>query len=389
MSQRGGGKCSICGSYGTNTASCPDNPHALATRPDKHPNAKNGTQAPAPKLKPKLKSSPTPAPILKLKPKLKLLPKSKIKPKGLKKPLPQAIPQSQEQDDQIPELEPVIKPLLTRVQCEQWLKDPIINPLTGRLIKIGGPMFNKLKLSCKSYGIQIPEPKGTFEEIYHCNNDSDPVGGEQYGQMQEDEVKNLIRLGSGMCYPLDTLYGWYKTKRQSTEVGKDISVTDPMVPSYVLTDEEIGLINRYMRQQDETYVEPQGRVLVGAPVGYRLFITDYWVNEPDFHNIIIERPNGTIRTIGSLPMTINEGGISSYVVWQKVYELWNKGLLMVDNNPEGVTGIAILDASGHDVVHWWDNTGRYFNALMYPDLRERIIKNLEALNRQLDERLEN
>lgn len=403
MSQRGGGKCSLCGSQGTNSSTCPNNPHALSVRPDKHPNAKNGTPVPAgvatpAKLKPKLKpvavppSKPVAATPSKLKPKLK----PKIRPlkpgTALSQPLPLALPQS-DQDDQMPEpRQPVLKPLLTRVQCEQWLRDPIINPLTGRLIKIGGPVFNKLKDACTSYGIQIPEPKGTFGETYRCNNDSDPVGGEQYSQMQEDEFKNLIRLGSGMCYPLDTLYGWYKTKRQSTEAGANVSVTDPMVPSYILTDEEIGIINRYMKQQDENYVEPQGKIIATAPDGYQLEIDQQWSTFVDIHTLKIIRPDGSIRTIGTLPMT-NNGGIDSYVILQKIYELWNKGLLFVDNNPEGITGLEILDTTapaGFSSSHWWGEPQPSYNTyapLDNPVLNEQITSNLEILSRQLDERL--
>jgi hypothetical protein len=412
MPQRGGGKCSLCGSYGTSSASCPDNPHALSARPDKHPTAKNNGAAGAPvapsKIKPKLKPvavapasklNPVAAPLpSKIKPKLKHVAlKPKIRPvkKLARQPLPMALPQS-DQDDQMPEpqqkIRPVLKQLLTRTQCEQWLRDPIINPLTGRLIKIGGPVFNKLKHACDSYGIQIPVPKGTFGEMYRCNNDSDPVGGEQYAQMQEDEVKNLIRLGSGMCYPLDTLYGWYKTKRQSTEVGANVSVTDPMVPSYILTDEEVGLINRYMKQQDENYVEPQGKITAKAPDGYQLDIEQQWGTYVNIHNLTLVRPDGTRRTIGTLPMTFN-GGVDSYVILQKIYELWNKGLLFVDNNPEGVTGLEILDMTapaGFSSSHWWGEIQPLYNIyapLDIPDLNEQITGNLEILSRQLDERL--
>jgi len=317
--------------------------------------------------------------------------KHKLRPTAPKRLLPMAIPQSQEQDDQFPEPPPP-PPLLTRSQCEQWLRDPTTNPLTGRLIKIGGPVFGKLKHACSSYGIQIPEPKGTFGEMYHCSNDSDPVGGDQYAQMQEDDVKNLIRLGSGMCYPLDTIYNWYKTKRQSTEIGTDISVTDPMVPSYVLSDEEIGIINRYMRQQDENYIEPQGKISAVAPVGYRLEINQDWSFFYDFHNLMVIRPDGSVRNIGTLPMTIDEGGISSYVALQKIYDVWSKGLLMQSNNPEEATGLTILDMTapgGISSAHWWDNGGTYYlDPLSVPGLRERIARNLEALNRELDLRLD-
>jgi len=423
MSQRGGGKCSLCGSYGTNSSTCPDNPHAISARPDKHPNAKNngtvgvaGVASPAAvtpsKIKPKLKTAAVTPSKIKPKLKTKVLTPSDVKPKQLKtlstlkpkirvlkpataRPLPLALPQI-DQDDQMPEppqkIQPVLKPLLTKTQCEQWIRDPIINPLTGRLIKIGGPVFNKLKHACTSYGIQIPEPKGTFGEMYRCNNDSDPVGGEQYSQMQEDEVKNLIRLGSGMCYPLDTLYGWYKSKRQSTEVGANVSVTDPMVPSYILTDEEVGLINRYMKQQDENYVEPQGKIIATAPAGYQLDIEQQWGAYVNIHNLTLIRPDGTRRTVGTLPMTVN-GGINSYVILQKIYELWNKGLLFVDNNPEGVTGFEILDITapaGFSSSRWWGEIQPSYNIyapLESPDLNEQITSNLEILSRQLDERL--
>lgn len=45
-----GGRCKLCGSFGTNSSSCPLNPNALNVKPNKHPNA-SASAAPTPASK--------------------------------------------------------------------------------------------------------------------------------------------------------------------------------------------------------------------------------------------------------------------------------------------------------------------------------------------------
>lgn len=269
-----------------------------------------------------------------------------------------------------------VRPALTREQCEKWRVNVTINPITDRMIKVNGPTFKKFQAACVSHGIDIGDVDVDVEnwkDVYNCNNDSDPVSGQQYAQLQEDEIKDLIRLGSGMCYPLDTLYGWYKAKVQGSEEGTVVTVTDPMVPSYVLTSDEIAIINRYADEYG--YSRPKHKKTTRAPPGYRLEIDQDWTNTVDFHKIYVIAPNGSRRVIGVLPMNIDGGGVTSYSVLQKIYDAWNRGFLMPHNNPALLTGLSILDATADQNAlhnyHWW-TTG------------EGIIDNLQKLDTELD-----
>jgi hypothetical protein len=278
----------------------------------------------------------------------------------------------------------------TRGQCQKWQKMPSINPKTGRMIKINGPTFISLQKACTSYGIGVDKREGTFGDLHGCLNDSDPVGGDQYAQLQEDEIRNLIKLGSGMCYPLATLYGWYKSKVQSSE-GATYKVTDPMVPSYVLTSQELAIIDQYMHEQNNEYTKPKPKPVLRPPAGYILEVDQDWLGTIDIHPIYVIRPDGNRRIVGMLPMTVNEGGVESYAVMFKLYDAWNKGVLFLDNDPEGYTGIPILDATAPGPSynhHWWNTIGGVMitQPMSSPDTRNAIVTNLGLLQEALDSR---
>lgn len=280
----------------------------------------------------------------------------------------------------------------TLEQCKKWQKNIVRNPVTGRLIKVHGPTFKKLQTACIEYGISSEIPDDfKFTEIYGCLNDNDPVSGNQYAQLQEDEISNLIKLGSGMCYPLDTLYGWYKAKVQDSE-GKSFKVTDPMIPSYVLTDQELDLIDAYMMNRDATYKKPKPKEHLKPPAGYSLEIDQDWHLNEGIHRVYIKRPNGSMRIIATLPMRVEgESGVDSYAIMTKLYDAWSKGLLMINNNPEGETGIAMLDKTqgGHHNYHWWngESMAGVFNPMDNPMTKEKLIINLGQMQSDLENRL--
>lgn len=384
------GKCSLCGSPGTTVSSCPLNPSALSPNPKKHPLAAPKTpqvQEPIKKIRAKLavkaqkdETVIRSKPIRKIKAVVKARQDEEDRPKAADPILIKA------------KLKPKPKPVLTKEQCIKWKADVTVNPLTGRIIKIGSPTFMKFQNACVHYGININAKEGSWTEVYGCKNDSDPVGGDQYAQLQEDEVSNLIRLGSGMCYPLDTLYGWYKAKVQEGEDGVAVVVTDPMVPSYVLTADEIAMIDQYMSERLSSYQKPQPKPVKHPPVGHSLIVNQDWVHTPGFHRIEIKRPDGSIRIIGVLPMMVDgSGGVSSYSVMQKLYNAWNKGILMQFNDPEGITGLHILDASASpfNYDHVWWNGSRYdfiMDPMFNDEIRDAIISNLQQLDMDLDYR---
>jgi hypothetical protein len=315
-------------------------------------------------------------------PQIKIKAKLKIKP----------VAKAQQTDLEPPKrfIKAKLKPLLTKEQCIKWQADVTINPVTERIIKVGGPTFTKFQKACSLYGIDIKAKEGSWTDIYGCKNDTDPVGGDQYAQLHEDEVNNLIRLGSGMCYPLDTLYGWYKTKVQESEDGSDAVVTDPMIPSYILSDNEIAIINKYMSENNHDYEKPKQKKKKFPPAGYNFSVDQNWNLTQGIHNVYIHRPDGSLRIIGTLPMRVDEcGGSSSYAVMQKLYDAWSKGILLLNNNPEGLTGLHMLDATaggGFDNQVWWNGNSGYvtFDPMVHHETRLAVINNLQKLDMDLD-----
>lgn len=276
--------------------------------------------------------------------------------------------------------------LITEDQCQKWAISPTVNPLTGRMIKVDGPVYNKLKNACAAYGINIPSPSGSFKEVYKCGNDMDPVMGDLY--QEYEDYDDLIRLGSGMCYPLDTLYEWYKSKVTSSNVGTRYNITDPMVPSYTLTRAEIDKIDKYMKERDVNYTPPQQRQPKGPPKSYRLIVDEDWYYNVGFHRIRVYPPNSNRGTIiGTLPMNVDEGGVGSYTVLLKLHEAWNQGVLTPPDDPFH-TFITIFEATktGIDNYYWWEGPP-IGDPMSIPEYREAIIKNLSAVEAQLDELL--
>lgn len=280
--------------------------------------------------------------------------------------------------------------VISREQCLSWLSRPAINPLTGRLININGPTFKKLQKACLHYQINVDIPEGDLKDIYGCNNDIDPVMGMDFNDMDDSEIADLIKLGSGNCYMLDTLHGWYKSKVQDVQQGETVEITDPMRPDYKLTDMEIAKIDEYMLANDSTYTKPIHKVPARPPPGYHLIIDQDWINVVGFHKVKILRPNGSTRVIGTLPMRIEDGGINSYVVYERLFHAWEKGVLMLFNNPEGTTGIPLLDDSRYTYDVWWNS----IHTPVYPfdpltiDVHSDIIRhNLSELHDRLNDRI--
>jgi hypothetical protein len=294
----------------------------------------------------------------------------------------------------MPKIKGALKPkspsgLITYEQCTTWLMNPAIHPLTGRFVKIGSAEFNKFVKACDTHGIKIKEPQGSFSKIYGCNNDLDPVGQDDLSEFDEEKTRDIIKLGSGNCYALDSLYGWYKAK---TQAGEETS--DPMNPDYKLTPAEFSRIGLYMLANDPAYATPKKKSDKGAPEGYSLTIDEDWILYRGFHNVQIVHPDGTRRRIGSIPMTVLTGGIDSYVIWALMQQTWQRGLLMTFNDPAGTTGIDIFDQSrgGHngsqDSVWWgggdlpygaYDQNGDMVNPI--------VVQNLAILFDKLNDKM--
>lgn len=241
--------------------------------------------------------------------------------------------------------------LISKKECKEWLRTPHINPKTGRLIKIGSSTFRKYVKACATHGVKIPEPKGQFTEMYQCHTDSDGITAEQFEDMTDEELSTVIRLGSGNCYKAESLFGWYKANQ---EKGKQ--TTDPMNPSYILTKRDIGLIEAYMKGQDPKYIRPGKKDYADPPRGYSLEVEQDWYTAEGIHTLMLHAPDGSMRSIGSLPMRHDqdEDEVNSYAVYLLILELWNRGQLTIDNDPARPTGFSLLDDTTHDHSLWYD-----------------------------------
>lgn len=252
--------------------------------------------------------------------------------------------------------------------------------------------------ACAAHGIDIPSPTGTFEEMYQCHADSDGITADEFATMDEDELSAVIRLGSGNCYLAESIYGWYKANL----VKGNPTTTDPMNPSYTLTEKDIELIEAYMKEQDPKYTRPGKKEHAKPPAGYRVEMHQDWNYHEGIHSLQLFRPDGTRVNIGSVPMRHDDDGdgANSYAVYLLILELWNRGILFMDNDPTRLTGFDLLDNTRQVAARtlWYDNLPApiAYHALLpdgypqpynNPEAHAAMTQNLLRLQEQLETRL--
>ena len=164
-----------------------------------------------------------------------------------------------------------------------------------------------------------------------CFNDSDPVSLDDFKDMTERQLKNIVQVGAGKrkknCYELDTMYEVYKKA-----VNDNRPVRDPLNPGYTVTQKEIDSINKLMRKRNPRYQPPQRRVMEyprGAqlrftPDGryYRIFVDGVM---PRLDLGVVPGDIGVADT-GSLDTT-------SEVLLAGIRQLWDARRLLASADP--------------------------------------------------------
>ena len=306
----GGGKCSLCRSDGTNMSTCPLNPNCPRPNHARHPNA-TGIQQPAnvpvprpqppqqpanvpvPRPQPRPQSPqqpanvpvprpqlpqhhenvPVPRPQLPPQPRHQSPPQPRHQPRPVNFPVPRPPaprPQSPPKPHS-PELAVKASPSalaklnlktspktspkstipITKKQCQSWIDNAGTDPITGRFIKPSGSRFSTLINACKKHGIIIPIPKQSFMELHKSYNDEDVITMTPFDECEDDEYQYIVKLGSGNCYLLDSIYDLYS----KNNLLQKKTTTDPLNPSYRLSDSDIKKIIEYKKIINPSFVE--------------------------------------------------------------------------------------------------------------------------------------
>lgn len=236
------------------------------------------------------------------------------------------------------------------------------------------------------------------KEIKLCYNDEDPISGTEFASLSDEEKKNIIRLENNHCYEVESIFGWYKVKAEG-----NLDVTDPLDPSYILTEKDIAQINEVMKRLDTSYSAPKEAVAVDlSPPDLNLeFLAhrDYRnlavvaITNPD-PNIAIAmglRPgvNYIVKILGNVPSTLDgtdtgEFDAASSLLFAYLSALWQAGELQPNNDPMILTGFTEMDNSTvrGGSMGWWPRYARdygYPNALIDIDRFKRLM--LDVKNR--------
>ena len=280
----GGGKCSLCRSDGTNMSTCPLNPNCPRPNHARHPNAgampqppQHPENVPVPRPQPRPQSPqqpanvPVPRPIAPrpqsppqprppaLRPQSPPRPHS---PELAVKASPSALAKlnlktsSKNSPKNSPKTSPITSPKstipITKKQCQSWIDNAGTDPITGRFIKPSGSRFSTLINACKKHGIIIPIPKQSFMELHKSYNDEDAITMTPFDEYEDDEYQYIVKLGSGNCYLLDSIYDLYSKNKLFLKP----TTTDPLNPSYRLSDSDIKKIIEYKKIINPSFSEP-------------------------------------------------------------------------------------------------------------------------------------
>jgi len=247
-------------------------------------------------------------------------------------------------------------PHFTKDECETWLKNPIVNPTTGRRIKLEGPVFNAYIGACMAHGIDIQTEidKQIADKFASCHNDIDPITTDEFSEMNATDRYEAIKLGSGNCYRLDSIFEQY---RISVAEGKPVK--DPMNPGYTLTAEDIALIDKSMSEKFDTYVKPGFEAEVDRhPEGFDLRFVEHR-RDPRYYVAIVyhTESDSPVNFISNFPSELDEhttGSVdyTSANFMIQLMAIWTAGELTVGNDPMGTTDIVGLDETSNGLGYW-------------------------------------
>ena len=220
----------------------------------------------------------------------------------------------------------------------------IVNPATGRCVKVDGKIGKKLAAAAaaapapkktvtpkKKKAVKKNDKQAILEKIKTtCNNDADPISMDNFSDMNLEQLNSLVYLGNKSkknCYLLENIYELYKTAVMSKKDAKD-----PMDPSHILTNEEIASINAKMKALDPTYKPPKYKEIRPYPKGYELSI-DLSIHYPNYFSINVMKNNQVKYDLGIVPGWVethhtNSADYTSGVLLSNIRQSWEKGKFM-------------------------------------------------------------
>jgi len=177
---------------------------------------------------------------------------------------------------------------------------PAIIPDAG----LGRPMVTPAKMIKSQFEVDpklrddsIVSPGLKKEDILkwtakHCKNQEDPTSMDEFKDMSVEDLRSLVRLGNGFCYPLETL-----DTHVRSSVERQVPVRDMYVPSYRLDAKDFGALKAVGERVKKGYELPFTPVEMPAE-HYKLYIDV--VNDPNYKFLFLydDRkvkvgPNGT------------------------------------------------------------------------------------------------
>ncbi len=226
----------------------------------------------------------------------------------------------------------------------------IVNPATGRCVKIDGTIGKKLAAAAaapeaKKPKKKTPEPKKPKKKTPEpkkptpdektlilatlknkCHNDYEPISMENFSDMTIEQLKSLVYIGSKKdkknCYLVENIYEVYKTAIINSKLKQ---AKDPMNPNHLLTSAEIENIKNKMRVHF-----PNLELIKPYQEQYNLAINRSFYQQTYLEILIY---NNKSKLLGVIPgdVTINETNNAEYTSAELVSnlkKLWNSGKFM-------------------------------------------------------------
>ena len=139
----------------------------------------------------------------------------------------------------------------------------------------------------QSLAIQIAKPRvdsvmppGLLREgmqkwvVANCRNQEDPIMMDPYVEGSIEDMRSLLKLGSGFCYTAETLDHHVKSS-----IERGVPIKDMLNPAYRLDAADFGALEEAAKRAKKTYklpLEPSEK----PATHYKLFIGI--ANEPDY-----------------------------------------------------------------------------------------------------------
>jgi len=171
----------------------------------------------------------------------------------------------------------------------------------------------------ESVVIQSSEPRknalmvpGSREEMIkwltkNCANQEDPATMESFKETPINELRTLIKLGSGFCYTAKTL-----DQHVRASIERGVPIKDIMNPSYRLDAKDFGALKTASKLIKKTYELPTEES-VKPPLHYKLFIGV--ADDPHFKLVFLFDERKVTKEKGKTNYTnaIPDGGWIGYI----------------------------------------------------------------------------